>query len=184
VRVIAATNRDLRNAIERETFREDLYYRLQVFEIRLPPLRERPEDILPLSQAFLADLSRSFARPPAGVSREARERLVRYHWPGNVRELRNILERAAILSEGGLITAEHVTLPPPRAAATPRVKEVAADPAPMAAGGPLEGGLMGAERAMIEKALKDARYNKSKAARVLGLTRMQLYVRLRRHGIS
>jgi len=184
VRVIAATNRDLRNAIERGTFREDLYYRLQVFEIRLPPLRERPEDILPLSQAFLADLSRGFARPPAGVSREARERLLRYHWPGNVRELRNILERAAILSEGGLITAEHVTLPPPRAAATPRVTEVAADPAPMAAGGPLEGGLMGAERAIIEKALKDARNNKSKAARALGLSRTQLYVRLRRHGIS
>jgi transcriptional regulator with GAF, ATPase, and Fis domain len=184
VRVIAATNRDLRVAIERGTFREDLYYRLQVFEIPLPPLRERPEDILPLSQAFLADLSRGFTRPPAGVSREARERLLAYPWPGNVRELRNILERAAILSEGGLITAEHVTIPPPRAAAVPSAAGVAADPAPVAAGGPLEGGLMGAERVMIEKALKDARNNKSKAARALGLTRTQLYVRLRRHGIT
>jgi transcriptional regulator with GAF, ATPase, and Fis domain len=184
VRVIAATNRDLRVAIERGTFREDLYYRLQVFEIRLPPLRERPEDILPLSQAFLADLSRGFTRPPAGVSREARERLLEYSWPGNVRELRNILERAAILSEGGLITAEHVTIPPPRAAATPRAADVAADPAPPAEGGPPEGGLMGAERALIEKALKDAGNNKSKAARALKLTRTQLYVRLRRHGIT
>ena len=181
VRVIAATNRDLRTAIERGTFREDLYYRLQVFEIRLPPLRERPEDILPLSEAFLADLSRGFARPPAGVSRDARERLMEYAWPGNVRELRNILERAAILCEGGLITAEHLTLPAPRAAAAPAAE--AADPRPAAAATP-GGDLMSAERAMVEKALRDARHNKSKAARALGLTRTQLYVRLRRHGLD
>jgi len=101
VRVIAATNRELHAAIERGTFREDLYYRLQVFEIRLPPLRDRTEDILPLSEAFLADLSRSFARPPAGISREARERLMAYAWPGNVRELRNILERRRDPLRGG-----------------------------------------------------------------------------------
>jgi transcriptional regulator with GAF, ATPase, and Fis domain len=184
VRVIAATNRDLRTAIERGTLREDLYYRLQVFEIRLPPLRERPEDILPLSEAFLADLSRGFARPPAGVSREARERLMEYPWPGNVRELRNILERAAILCEGGLITADHLTLPVPRVAAAPRAVEAAvADPRPSDAA-PSGGDLMSAERAMVEKALKDARHNKSKAARALGLTRTQLYVRLRRHGLD
>src|SRR6185503_10378507 len=140
VRVIAATNRELRTAIERGTFREDLYYRLQVFEIRLPPLRERPEDILPLSEAFLADLSRGFARPPAGVSREAHERLLQHAWPGNVRELRNILERAAILCEGGLITAEHVTLPGPRAVpAAAEVKDKA------------EVGLLDAERDMVER---------------------------------
>jgi transcriptional regulator with GAF, ATPase, and Fis domain len=170
VRIIAATNRDLMASIERGTFREDLYYRLQVFEIRLPPLRERPEDILPLSNAFLADLGRGFARPPAGVSLEARERLLGYAWPGNVRELRNILERAAILCEGGLITAEHVTLPAARVA----------DAAPV----PSDRGLMSAEREMVERALREARFNKSKAARALGLTRTQLYVRLRRHGLD
>jgi len=173
VRVIAATNCDLPRAIERGTFREDLYYRLQVFEIRMPPLRERPEDILPLSEAFLADLSRSFVRSPAGVSREARERLMSYSWPGNVRELRNVLERAAIICEGGLITAEHLAFPTPRAAT-----------APEAAAAPPETDLHRAERAMVEKALKDARYNKAKAARALGLTRTQLYVRLRRHGLE
>ena len=173
VRVIAATNCDLPRAIERGTFREDLYYRLQVFEIRMPPLRERPEDILPLSEAFLADLSRSFVRSPAGVSREARERLMTYSWPGNVRELRNVLERAAIICEGGLITAEHLAFPTPRAAPTPE-----------AAAAPPETDLHRAERAMVEKALKDARYNKAKAARALGLTRTQLYVRLRRHGLE
>jgi transcriptional regulator with GAF, ATPase, and Fis domain len=181
VRVIAATNRDLRTAIERGTFREDLYYRLQVFEIRLPPLRERPEDILPLSEAFLADLSRGFARPPAGVSREARERLMAYRWPGNVRELRNILERAAILCEGGLIGAEHLALPAPRAKAPGAAAQADPRSEPAAPSGT---DLMSAERAIVEKAMKDARHNKSKAARALGLTRTQLYVRLRRHGLG
>jgi len=87
VRVIAATNRDLRKAIERGSFREDLYYRLNVFELRLPPLRERTDDILPLTDAFIADIGRSIGVPPSGVSLEARQALVNYHWPGNVREL-------------------------------------------------------------------------------------------------
>ena len=105
IRVIAATNRDLRKAVERGDFREDLYYRLMVFDIAIPPLRERAADILPLSEALLQDIARSFARPPAGLTREARDALLRHHWPGNVRELRNALERAAILCEGGLIRA-------------------------------------------------------------------------------
>src|SRR5262249_12627046 len=111
-------NRDLPKAITHGQFREDLYYRLNVFAIALPPLRERREDILPLSEAFLADIGRGIGRPPGGISREARKLLVQYHWPGNVRELRNILERAAILCEGGLITGEYLALteppPPPR----------------------------------------------------------------------
>ena len=115
-RVVAATNRDLQRAIAQGQFREDLYYRLNVFAIRLPALRDRREDILPLSEAFLTELGRGLGRPPGGISREARQVLVQYHWPGNVRELRNILERAAILCDGGLITAEHLALnvsPPP-----------------------------------------------------------------------
>src|SRR5439155_4201217 len=110
VRVIAATNRDLKKAVERGDFREDLYYRLQVFDIRIPPLRERTSDILPLSEAFLQEIGKSFGRPPAGLTRDARETLLRYDWPGNVRELRNALERAAILCEGGLISAQHLSL--------------------------------------------------------------------------
>jgi DNA-binding NtrC family response regulator len=148
----------------------------------MPPLRERPEDILPLSEAFLADLSRSFARPPAGVSREAHERLMAYSWPGNVRELRNILERAAIMCEGGLISAEHLTLPAPRVA--PRPTEGVVEDPPASAAASSQTDLKAAERAMVEKALKDARYNKAKAARALGLTRTQLYVRLRRYGLE
>ena len=110
IRVVAATNRDLRQAVERGDFREDLFYRLQVFDIHIPPLRERRADILPLSEAFLQELGRSFARPPAGLTGEAREALLQYDWPGNVRELRNALERAAILCEDGLITPQHLSL--------------------------------------------------------------------------
>jgi transcriptional regulator with PAS, ATPase and Fis domain len=111
-RIIAATNRDLERAITQNLFREDLYYRLNVFAIYLPALRDRPTDILPLSEAFLAEIGRSIARPASGISRDARERLVGYHWPGNVRELRNLLERASILCDGGLITPDHLAIGP------------------------------------------------------------------------
>ena len=110
IRVIAATNRDLRKAVERGDFREDLFYRLGVFDIQIPPLRERPSDIVPLSETFLQEIGRSFGRPPAGLTREARQALLQYQWPGNVRELRNVLERAAILCEGALIDTSHLTL--------------------------------------------------------------------------
>ena len=110
IRVIAATNRDLRKAVERGDFREDLFYRLGVFDIQIPPLRERPSDIVPLSETFLQEIGRSFGRPPAGLTRDARNALLQYDWPGNVRELRNVLERAAILCEGALIDTNHLTL--------------------------------------------------------------------------
>ena len=108
IRVIAATNRDLRKAVERGDFREDLFYRLGVFDIQIPPLRERPSDIVPLSETFLQEIGRSFGRPAAGLTREARQALLQYQWPGNVRELRNVLERAAILCDGAPIAAEHL----------------------------------------------------------------------------
>jgi transcriptional regulator with GAF, ATPase, and Fis domain len=190
-RVVAATNRDLQQAMSHGQFREDLFYRLNVFAIHLPPLRERKDDVLPLSEAFLAEYGRSLGRPPSGISRDARTRLLEYHWPGNVRELRNILERAAILCDGGLITAEHLAInvaapPAPRAPAAPPVREtlVAAAAPPTAATPPPAGDLHSMERAMIEQALQTARFNKSKAAAALGLTRAQLYVRMRKHGLE
>ena len=117
VRVVAATNRDLEAALARGEFREDLYYRLRVFEIRLPPLRERREDILPLAEAFLEELGAAVGRPAAGISREAREALLAYAWPGNVRELRNALERATILCDGGL---DHARAPADRRRRAPQ----------------------------------------------------------------
>jgi len=178
-RIVAATNRDLRQAIDNGHFREDLFYRLNVFAIRLPPLRERRDDILPLTQAFLNEFSRAFAHPPAGISREARQMLLAYHWPGNIRELRNILERAAILCDGGLITGDHLALPA-TGAVHGRPTDQPSPPPAHASGRDLQS----IERTMIEQALQNARFNKSKAAKELGLTRHQLYIRMRRHGLT
>ena len=174
-RVIAATNRDLAAAMARGTFREDLYYRLHVFEIRLPPLRDRPDDIPPLLEAFVDEIGRQVGRPAAGVSREARDKLLAYAWPGNVRELRNAVERAVILAEGGLITSEHLPMaigaPAPRAAA----------PADLVPPGGVD--LEAVERDYVKRALEQAGNNKSKAARLLGLTRAQLYSRMEKYGL-
>jgi two-component system response regulator AtoC len=182
-RVIAATNRDLQKAIARGLFREDLYYRLNVFAIQLPLLRDRVADILPLSEAFIGDIGRSIGRPPAGISLEGQRALMAYHWPGNVRELRNVLERAAILCDGGLIAAEHLALRPLTPAAPTGGAPAVLGRQP--AGAPPEAGrdLKAVERSLIEKALQEAQFNKSQAAKALGVSRAQLYVRLRRHGL-
>jgi transcriptional regulator with GAF, ATPase, and Fis domain len=184
-RIVAATNRDLENAMERGQFREDLFYRLNVFAIRLPALRDRRDDIPRLSQAFVEDLGRTLGTPPAGISRDARRALIEYHWPGNVRELRNILERAAILADGGLIASEHLAFQTVAGgAAVPAPPLVAAPSAAVVEDEPASGGLHAAERVLIERALADARFNKSAAAKKLGLTRAQLYARLRRLGLE
>ncbi len=179
VRVIAATNRDLKSAIASGQFREDLYYRLQVFEIRLPPLRERPEDIVALLDHFVTEVGASVGRPAAGLSVEAQQKLLGYHWPGNVRELRNAVERAVILCQGGLITSEH--LPIDLGGAPPREPEARGDDVSTL---PHDGvNLESLERGLVEQALARAGGNKSQAARLLGLTRAQLYNRLERYSI-
>ena len=167
VRVIAATNRDLRDAVARGTFREDLYYRLQVFDIRIPPLRDRASDIPLFVDAFLQDIGRSMSGRPARVTPEASAMLLAHTWPGNVRELRNVLERAAILCEGALITPRHLSL----------------NAAPMSPSLPASD-LGAAERQTIARVLRETDGNKAKAARRLGLTRTQLYVRLRKYDLD
>jgi transcriptional regulator with GAF, ATPase, and Fis domain len=192
IRVLAATNRDLRQMVASGEFREDLFYRLNVFEIRLPLLRERPDDILPLAESLLEEIGRALGRPAAGLSKDAVPRLLAYPWPGNVRELRNVLERASILAEGGLITGQHLTVleAPRRASAPSAAGAPSRAPAPASgAAAPGEppaaaGELRSVERTMILEALRASRYNKTRAARRLGLTRAQLYVRLRRHGLQ
>jgi len=178
VRLVAATNRDLHAAIARGEFREDLFYRLSVFEIHLPPLRERPEDVLLLTERFLEDLARNVGRPAPGVSREARELLLAYAWPGNVRELRNALERAVILCEGGLVQAEHLPIAVARSGAA-RVASAGAVELPP---GGLD--LDALEKTLVTQALEKARNNRSRAAKLLGLTRAQLYTRLERYGLA
>src|SRR6267143_6484825 len=167
VRVIAATNRDLHQAVSDGSFREDLCYRLQVFDIRIPPLRERRGDIPLLTDAFLQDFYRSTGCASAGLTPDALEMLVGHESPGNVRELHNALERAAILCEGGLITVDQLSL---------RSTSVMAPSRPP--------NLSDVERRTIEQALHESDGNKAKAARTLGITRTQLYCRLRKYGLA
>jgi len=163
IRVIAATNRDLGKALERGAFRQDLYYRIHVFDLCIPPLRDRKHDILILSEAFLEEIGTSLGRPPAGLTASAKSALLGYDWPGNVRELHNVLERAAILSEGAPITTQHLSL-----VAGPAVAAALTD-------------LTIVERRTIEQVMRDTGWNKSRAARRLGLSRTQLYGRLRKY---
>ena len=167
VRVIAASNRDLQSAVTESRFREDLFYRLRVFDIYIPPLRERRGDIPLLTDAFLQAFSRSTGCSSAGLTADAQDMLSQYEWPGNVRELHNALERAAILCEGGPITPEHLSLRGPGVAA-PKRRPILPD----------------VERRAIEQALHETAWNKSKAARRLGITRTQLYGRLRKYGLE
>jgi DNA-binding NtrC family response regulator len=166
VRVIAATNRNLREAVGRGAFREDLFYRLQVFDIQLPALRDRSSDVLLLAEHFLKGFAEVSGGPPARLSDEARDALVAHSWPGNIRELRNVLEAASILSDEGVIERRHLSL-----YATTTVAPGTPDLATI-------------ERQTIEKILQQTDWNKSKTARRLGLTRTQLYVRLRRYGLE
>ncbi len=167
IRVIAATNRDLRKAVERGDFREDLFYRLGVFDIEIPPLRNRQSDIVPLSEAFLQEISASIGRPAAALTRGARQALLQYDWPGNVRELRNVLERAAILCEGAPIDTTHLALD----SGNRRPRHDTTD-------------LGIVERTTITKVLDECSGNKTKAARRLGLSRTQLHLRIRKYRLE
>jgi transcriptional regulator with GAF, ATPase, and Fis domain len=177
IRVIAATNRNLHAAMKRGEFREDLYYRLGVFEIELPPLRERAEDVLELADMFLREIGETVGRPAAGFERDAKRDLLAYPWPGNVRELRNAIERAVILADGGYIRSEHLPVSATRKAPTPNESINTTLPA---------GGVnMDAiERSLVIKALAQARHNKTRAAKLLGLTRAQLYSRIEKYGLA
>ena len=179
IRVIAATNRDLHAAMQRGEFREDLYYRLGVFEISLPPLRERLEDVLELADTFLEQIGETVGKPAAGITRDAKDQLLGYSWPGNVRELRNAIERAVILADGGYIRSEHLPVTAPRQPST-----TAAEPAGAAALPPGGVNLEAIERSFVIKALRQARHNKTRAAKLLGLTRAQLYSRIEKYGLA
>ena len=178
IRVVAATNRDLHSAMRRGEFREDLYYRLSVFEIALPPLRDRLDDILELADAFLEEIGGAVGKPPAGIARDAKDRLLAYTWPGNVRELRNAIERAVILADGGYIQTEHLP------GAVPRESQAGPDGERETSLPPGGVNLEDLERSLVVKALTQARYNKTRAAKLLGLTRAQLYSRIDKYGLA
>jgi transcriptional regulator with PAS, ATPase and Fis domain len=162
IRVIAATNRNLDDAVARGAFRRDLYYRLNVFDIRIPPLRERRDDIPLLATCFL----REFGGTVVEFTAAAMDTLCRYAWPGNVRELRNVIERATIVCEDGLIRPEHFSL---RSSSLTQVDSIDLDVI---------------ERRAIEQAMRETNGNKAHASRRLGISRMQLYGRLRKHRLE
>src|SRR5579863_5891322 len=174
VRVIAATNVDLRAALEQGTFREDLYYRLNVLPINIPSLRERKEDIPFLAAFFVKKLGKDLGSTVQSISEEAIARLTEYHWPGNVRELENVIERSMVLASGEVLEASGIRLDSESRART--------------AGGdtflPEGMTLEQHEQAIIREALKRANGNKSQAARMLGLTRNALRYRLTQMGLD
>jgi DNA-binding NtrC family response regulator len=171
------TNRDPKVAIERGTLREDLYYRLGVFEITLPPLRERGSEILLLADAFLKEACVAMGRPTTGISEEAREQLLSHAWPGNVRELRNAIERAVIMCGGGLIASEHLPLAIARGTrSTTSPTSSSSTRSVSGADFPAEGvNLELIERDLVSKPLARAGNNKSQAANLPGLPRGPFY---------
>lgn len=186
VRILTATNKDLRAAIEAKTFREDLYFRISAVPITIPPLRDRGDDVLLLAEHFLERFRREFRKPSLTLSEDARSRLLTYSWPGNVRELQNTIERAAILARGTEIDAAALQLP----AAKPSVSEL-----PMGMleeqflwDGPLEDvsqrAVAHVERFKIQNALRESRWNKTRAAEKLGVSYKTLLNKIRTLGLD
>jgi len=174
VRLIAATNKDLREALEQGTFREDLYYRLNVVPIDIAPLRERKQDIPDLVNLFVSRFTGESGKPVEGITPEAMRILVNYHWPGNVRELQNIVERACALAKGNVLDPSDIHLDTRAAKASNGFVGFLPD------GMTLEQW----EDEMVQEALRRANGNKSQAARLLGLSRNALRYRLSKIGIA
>ena len=173
VRVIAATNDDLTALVSDGRFREDLFFRLDVFRIALPPLRVRQGDIPLLADAFLRRYSDSFGKKIAGVEPECISLLETYQWPGNVRELKNVVQRAVLVCEEIMVAVEHL---PPRFRKTSRRRSSVT----IEIGTPLQE----VEREMITQVLEVTENNRTRAAQVLGISRRSLYYKLRKHGIE
>lgn len=175
-RVISATHRNLAQEVEQGRFRQDLYYRLNVIELKMPPLREMREDIAALAGAIVKRQAGAAGKPPPRLSAATLDRLRQYDFPGNVRELENVLERALALSAGGEIQAEDLQLAPTRVVAPAAAQELSALP--------LQERLDAVERKAILNALERTHYNRTAAAKLLGITFRALRYRMERLGIT
>ena len=173
VRLIAATNKDMENAIAESKFREDLYYRLNVFTIFVPSLRERKADMLLLADHFLEKFSREHGKVIKRISTPAIDMLMAYHWPGNVRELENVIERAILVCDGAVIHGHHLPPSLQTADASGTVTRVS-----------LKDAVAAYERDLIQDALKTTRGNRAKAARLLDTTERILNYKVRGYGID
>ena len=177
VRIITASNRPLESLVAQKLFREDLFYRVRVFPIRIPPLRDRPEDIDPLIDWYLSRLPGELKKKSVELDAAARERMRRYAWPGNVRELRNCLERAIILSESGRIEERHLRLSPEPASPPPSAGEESLEEV-------RERAAKSAERLWLARALERARGDRTAAAEALKLSRRRLEAKLKEHALD
>ncbi len=172
VRIISATNRDLEKAVKEGTFREDLYWRLNVIRIHVPPLRERKEDIPLLVQYFLNKYAKENNKPIPNLEPEVMNALINYDWPGNIRELAHVIERAVVLSPSGIISMKHL----PK-----RIKEKSGWESDEATKENLN--LIEMEKRLIIKALNETGWNQTKAAKILGISRKQLRTKMKNHGL-
>jgi DNA-binding NtrC family response regulator len=195
VRILAATNRDLERAAQREQFRRDLYFRLAVIILHLPPLRNRGSDVLLLAEHYLSRFNAKYGKQVRQFDPRARDLLLAYPWPGNVRELSHVIERAVLWSRGSTLDPEHLSLttpgPGPDPAERPAEPVLAAEgeaaPTPGTGAGTLPAPGMDLERwerAMIEQALRDCDGNQTRAAQRLGISRDTLRYRLKKFGLS
>jgi len=182
VRVIALTNRDLGRMVDESRFRQDLFYRLNIFPITVPPLREHPEDIVPLANHFLGALQPGLDKRIDGFSRDAENHLLGYSWPGNIRELRNVLERAMILEKTSEIQPESLILRPVGETAPPSAAQEAAVGPAVGPKGIVH--LEQMERELVARAMRAAKDNQTRAAELLGITRDQLRYRLKKFGMQ
>ena len=178
VRVIAATNADLQEAVAKKTFREDLFYRLNVINIKLPALRDRREDIPTLVQHFLSKYRIAPTSAPARITEDAIRALQGYHWPGNVRQLENVIQRAVVLSQGDVITRQHLLLEQGAATEFVDIKQK------VQARVPLKNVVADVECQMILEALKVAQGNRSRVAQILGIYRRLLYSKMKEYGLE
>jgi two-component system, NtrC family, response regulator AtoC len=186
-RILAATNRDLERESQQGQFRKDLYFRLAVILLRLPPLRERGEDVLILAEQFLRDYSAKYGRDVRSISARAREALVSYSWPGNVRELSHVIERAVLWSRGPELDVEQLSLTAPSqtVSSMPDASSNSAVTPQQSSNTPAESSDLPAwEKAIIEQALRESGGNQTKAAQRLGISRDTLRYRLKKFGIQ
>jgi len=177
LRVIAATNQDLDLAAKEEKFRRDLFYRLNVCPLYIPPLRERGADILPLAHHFIQKDNIKFRKNIRGLDREAEQLFLRYGWPGNVRELKNAIERAMIFEQGTLVSTTHLPI---------HLNGISSPPRPLFPSSPQDHSvsLEETEKALLRKALRETKGNKSRAAEILGISRDTLRYRIKKWNIE
>jgi transcriptional regulator with PAS, ATPase and Fis domain len=179
VRIIAATNRDLETLVKEGLFRKDLYYRLKVMIVDMPPLRERVEDILPLANLFIGENNKEYNKNIKGFSEEAKNMMIHYTWPGNVRELKNVIERAMILTDQEYIIPKQLPFELKQAEQYDRWKTTS-EPPEITDGMSLEY----MEMNHISKVLRKLEWNKSKASKTLGISRATLRAKIKRYNIS